>query len=132
MHQYVVERRGKSTIVIVPRKKKQTDVTFLADVYNADCSVTGTSWGAPSTPKYPIFPVFLETIFPRVKVMVGQEGKYAGYTQIMLVRIKTANSSMESKDNVNKKLALGASSSADAPYECAGFAGIPVHAKASQ
>jgi hypothetical protein len=82
MHQYVVERRGKSTIVIVPRKKKQTDVTFLADVYNADCSVTGTSWGAPSTPKYH-FSRILRNYLPK--------GQGYGWSRRQVCRIHTDN-----------------------------------------
>jgi hypothetical protein len=52
------------------------------EVYNVDCCVTGTSSGTPSTPQCPLLPVFLETIFPMVERMVGQDGKYAGYTPI--------------------------------------------------
>jgi hypothetical protein len=39
MLQYVVEGRGKSTIVIVPRKKKRTDVAFLVQNLNFLCLI---------------------------------------------------------------------------------------------
>ena len=41
------------------------------DIYLVDSTVTGS-------PKYPLLPLFLDTVFPKVEALVGVGGRYAG------------------------------------------------------
>jgi hypothetical protein len=49
------------------------------DIYLVDSTVTGSDTGTCRSPKYPMLPLFLDTVFPKVEALVGVGGRYAGY-----------------------------------------------------
>jgi hypothetical protein len=48
-----------------------------------DSTVTGSDAGTCRAPKYPLLPLFLDTVFPKVEALVGVGGRYAGYVPII-------------------------------------------------
>jgi hypothetical protein len=48
-----------------------------------DSTVTGSDAGTCRSPKYPLLPLFLNTVFPKVEALVGVGGRYAGYVPII-------------------------------------------------
>jgi hypothetical protein len=53
------------------------------DIYLVDSTVTGSDAGTCRSPKYPLLPLFLDTVFPKVEALVGVGGHYAGYIPII-------------------------------------------------
>jgi hypothetical protein len=45
------------------------------DIYLVDSTVTGSDTGTCRSPKYPLLPLFLDTVFPKVEALVGVGGR---------------------------------------------------------
>jgi hypothetical protein len=54
------------------------------DIYIVYSTVTGSDAGKCRSPNYPLLPLFLDTVFPKVEALVVQVGgRYAGYVPII-------------------------------------------------
>jgi hypothetical protein len=53
------------------------------DIYLVDSTVTSSDAGTCRAPKYPLLPLFLDTVFPKVEALAGVGGRYAVYVPII-------------------------------------------------
>ena len=53
------------------------------DCYLVDVPVTGSSAGTSDDPKFSLLSLFEETVFPRIKQLVGPGGDYEGYLPVI-------------------------------------------------
>ena len=52
------------------------------DLYHVDSAVTGSNYGTPYEPKWPLLPTFVETIIPMIEYLVSPSFKYEIYTPL--------------------------------------------------
>ena len=64
------------------RNKNGDILRKKGDLFKVDCSVTGSSYGTDSDPKFPLKPYFEKQIFPTVEELVKVGGDFEGYTPV--------------------------------------------------